>query len=514
MSGINFPRITATITPAPASLTTAHNVLFIGIAGTGSYVAGDLYLDQPNDASLASFVGASSPLGKALTIHRLLNPSQKVSFVPLAEASGGTQATGSIVVSGSATQSGSVKFKVGGHDDDFIINVTVGESSTSVAAKLRTAINSLDNGQVTAAGSGSTVSLTAKQKGLHGNHITVMQYKTPLNTTGLSFALTAFTGGAGVPTYPTITAIADDYVFDTLCLVDPDESQWREYSNQMDARFNVNGKIKSGIVICALPTTAANTDAITTNLKTNKSTVGIAVKTVDKPDQKGLPLKIHVGEYAALLTAFRQLKFTEGSALANFVQDGGARDIEGGTHQSAKPYTNTILRGFELAEVGTDYTEEERNLIQTNGMCSIGNHRSGQYITFSEMVTPYRQNTQGVADNSFTYLEVVDTLLAARRYTYDVIATTYSQSALAVDSSVVGFKIATTGKIEGTMMEIFSTLSGEDYILYDEAGISIYSSNLVVTLNKREGRVSITTVMPIITQLRRVDIVMALTFDV
>jgi phage tail sheath gpL-like len=514
MAGINFPQVNTTILPAIPSLDTNHNILFMGLSGTGPYVSGDLYLEQVNDAKLSAFVGADSPMGRALAIHRVLNPSQRVSFVPISQEPTGTAATATIVATGTATQSGDVRFKVGGHQDNFSISITAGDTPTVTATKIRNAINNIDNGLVVASGTGASITLTAKQKGAHGNYINILVYKTPLNITGTTFTLTEFSGGAGTLNYPTLESIADDYKFDTVAILEPDQVAHENLAIELQQRFNVQSRVLDGRLFSVIPMTANDADTITGSLKSNLSNVVLTDKAVNGASQKGIATKLHLSELVALMASFRQLKFTDGSDLSSYVQDGGSLDIVGGIHQSAKPYTNTILLGFEVPEVGTSFTDTESSILMDSGVSYIGAHKSGQYITFSELVTTYRETTQGVSDDSFKFLEVVDSASHARKYTFDLISSRYSQSALATSTSVVGFKIATAGSIEGTMMEAFATLAGEDYILYDEGGLAIYGNNLSVSLVKREGRVSIASVMPILTQLRRVDIALALTFKV
>jgi len=514
MAGINFPQINSSIIPAPPSLTSEHKVLFIGLAGTGTYTSGQLYHNVDNNGDLRTMVGVGSPLGKALSIHNTFLPSGLVSILPLEQNAAGTAATGSIAVANTASASGDVRILVGGSGDIFTITIAQGDTATVVAGKIRTAINARTECLVTASGTGDTVDLTANQKGLHGNYINLVAYTSPLNTTGCTFTLTEFSGGAGEPTYPALSTFAEDERFNTVICLSPDTTVVRTYLTELDARFNVQSKVMDGVLVASIPTTTAASGDITTGKRNTKAMACFAVKEVDLANQKGLASKRYCFEDAAIFGSFRQLKFTNGSFLTSYVQNGGQLDILGGVHQSAKPYPNTILAGWELPEVGTDYSEAERATLKRNGLCCIGVHRAGQYVTFSEVVTPYSMNTQGLADNSFTYLEYVDSLVNCRKFIFDSLLSRYAQSALASKSSVTGFAVATKAGISGEMLSYFSTLSGEDYILLDAGAVGVFTQNLYVELDKRTGRVSISCVLPIITQLRRIDLVMALTFEI
>lgn len=514
MTGISFPEINASLLPASPTFASEHKTLIMGLAGTGTYTAGLLYFDADNNEDLQKMVGVDSPLGKALRIHAGFNKNGKVSIVPLAENGAGTAASGSIVVANTATASGTVKFLVGGSEDIYSITIALGDTASVVAGKIRTAINANPYSLVSAAGTGATVALTAKLKGLHGNFVNILSYNTPINVTGCTFTITAMSGGAGDPTHPTLASIAPDQRFNTVIVLTPDSTIIQTLMTEMNARFNVEKKIVDGILVASLPLTTVTAATLTSTHQTNRASAILAVKEVNRANFTGLASKRYCFEDAVIFGSFRQLKFTAGSFLTNYVQNGGTLDIRGGIHQSAKPYPNTILNGWELPEVGTDFSADERASLKGSGVFCIGVHKSGQYLTFAEAVTPYRKSASGAADNSYTFVEYVDSLVHCRNYINEVLASVYAQSALAASATVVGFQVATEASIVGEMIDLFAKLASDDFLLLDQGADTVFTSNLKVTVDKRQGLVTIACVLPILTQLRRIDLAMTLTFDV
>jgi phage tail sheath gpL-like len=513
MSGsINFPTINASIFPAAPSLTQSHKLLVIGLAGTGSYTSGVPIADAPNDDVLRNTVGIGSPMAKALEVLNKFNENGEVTIIPLDAAGAGTASAGSIVVSGSVAKAGDVKFLIGGSEDVFTVSVVLGDTPTTVATKLRALINAKASCLVSASGSAGTVTLTAKQKGTHGNDFTLLVYPKPLNVTGLSFSLTAFSGGATDPTFPSLESTVGDVRYDSVILLTSDASVIAQYNTEMEARFNAPKRVLNGLVIACKPSLQGAFGGLTANLKNSKSLAYMVVKTVDTATHKGLSSKRYAFEDACIFGAYRQLRYTNGSFLTPYVQNSGLRDTVGGVHQSTKPYTNTILSGWELPEIGTEFSSAELELAKDKGLFAIGTHRSGQYLTFSETVTPYQLNTQGVQDDSFKYIETVDTITHARQYTADYLTSNYSQSALATNTNASGFAIATQKSITSDMLVVFSTLSSTNYILLDSGEQEQFVKNLLVLVNKRTGTVSIQLVFPVISQLRTINVNITLAF--
>jgi len=129
-----------------------------------------------------------------------------VTAFPVPEAGGGTQATGTLIFTGTASSAGTLYFLIGGVLVQ--VGVTSGDTATVIGDSLVAAITAKRDIAVTAANVTGTVTLTTIGKGTYGNEIYVKQNPSgksqedaaPGTTVVTGTALNAFlTGGATDP---------------------------------------------------------------------------------------------------------------------------------------------------------------------------------------------------------------------------------------------------------------------------------------------------------------------------
>lgn len=150
-------------------------------------------------AQAVDLFGAGSQLAGMVEAFIASNPSTPLYVLPLSDAAGSTAATGTLTVTGPATESGSVYLMVGGR------SVTVGvedtDTASEIAAAIVAAVNANANLPVTAAAVAGVVTLTAKNKGTPGNEIDVRlnHYHGQKLPAGVAVAVVAMSGGATDP---------------------------------------------------------------------------------------------------------------------------------------------------------------------------------------------------------------------------------------------------------------------------------------------------------------------------
>jgi len=118
----------------------------------------------------------SAVTGEGSQLHRMylrftaVNTSLPIYLLAVAE-SDGAQASGSVLVTGTATSAGNIRFWCG---DAFVdTGVNVGDTPTEIAANLVVSINDQVDWPITATSSSGVVTLTAKNHGPEGNWIKV-----------------------------------------------------------------------------------------------------------------------------------------------------------------------------------------------------------------------------------------------------------------------------------------------------------------------------------------------------
>ena len=159
----------------------------------------DKYECDGSAVSVAERYGYGSPLHLAA---KQLFPSAgamatfPVSIIPVKKGdSGFTAASGSITVTGTAaTAAGNMVFSVGGLDVQ--VAAAKGATPAQVMNSIIAAVNAEQDRCVTASLVSSSVKLTSRWSGALGNRISLLMSG---SIPGLTVAVTAFAGGAGVP---------------------------------------------------------------------------------------------------------------------------------------------------------------------------------------------------------------------------------------------------------------------------------------------------------------------------
>ncbi|MBN3068152.1 phage tail sheath C-terminal domain-containing protein [Pectobacterium brasiliense] len=118
------------------------------------------------------------------------NSYLQLQVIGVSDVGAATAATGTLTLTGTATASGTVSAFVGATRVD--VAVSADDTAATVAAALNTAIGQKTALPVTAAVAAGVVTLTAKNKGVAGNDITLRIAST---ATGLTAAATSMTGG-------------------------------------------------------------------------------------------------------------------------------------------------------------------------------------------------------------------------------------------------------------------------------------------------------------------------------
>ena len=167
-------------------------------------------------AAAAQF-GAGSMLAQMVANYRLNDPFTELWVLPVVDPSG-TAATATITITGTSTAAGTLSIYIGDHLIQ--VAVTSGQTATAVGAAVATAINAATT-PVTAVNSTGTVTLTSRHKLVQMNDLSAgLNYlgtqagqTTPA---GLTVAVSAFAGGAGLPVLTGVTAALGVLDFDFI----------------------------------------------------------------------------------------------------------------------------------------------------------------------------------------------------------------------------------------------------------------------------------------------------------
>lgn len=196
-----------------------RKTLLIGLRLAGGTTPALTPLRCVNPNQVTAAFGRGSMLDRMYRAARAGDASTEVWAVALDESGGGTAATGTITVTGTATAAGTIALMIAGQR--VLIASAVGDTATATAAKIVAAITAAPDLPVSAANVAGVVTLTARHKGTMGNDIDarVNHYQGEVLPAGLALAFAAFAGGAGNPDIATVfAAIGDGEAWPTIII--------------------------------------------------------------------------------------------------------------------------------------------------------------------------------------------------------------------------------------------------------------------------------------------------------
>lgn len=185
----------------------------------------------------AALFGRASIITRTIAAFRAADSVSECWAVALQDLVAGTQATGTITVTGPASAAGTIKLMFAGQ------KVAVAVANASVAATIATAIAAAVNANtalpVTAAAVAAVVTLTARHKGTAGNAIDVRHsfYQGDALPAGVTLAIVAMAAGAGDPDHEPLWDVIRDSEYRTIILAHSNAEILTSLDAEMEDRF-------------------------------------------------------------------------------------------------------------------------------------------------------------------------------------------------------------------------------------------------------------------------------------
>ncbi|ELA6496117.1 phage tail sheath subtilisin-like domain-containing protein [Salmonella enterica] len=439
--------------------------------------------DMPvNELTLVSSVGdlrvmagAGSQLARMAAAYRKVDMSGQLWAIAIPEPSG-TNATGSVEISGKATTAGVLSLYIG--KTRVQVAVAVNDAPLSINSKLVTAITDNAELPVSAAigdSSGSTVTLTAKHVGLCGNEIPIAlnYYGTAggeVLPAGITVTVDAMAGGAGAPDFDDAVASLGDEDGDFIAFPFNDSASLDAIGlamNDSTGRW-APGRQSYGHVYSAKMGALASLQAFGTTRNDQHVTLdGMEADTQTCAD-----------EWAAVFTARN----------AVFIRADPARPTQTGQ-----------LDGVLPAKTGKRFQKTQRNTLLNSGIATCYAQGSNAFI--ERAVTTYQKNKYGDKDNSYLDSETLHTSAYVLRALETCVTSKYGRHKLANDGTRFGAgqAIVTPAVIKAEMCA--------QYQIMEEAGIvenfDLFKKYLVVERDANDpNRVNVLFPPDYINQLR------------
>jgi len=492
---------------------TEQRILLIGQkTSAGSATAGALVEAIANGGAEDALFGRDGMLATMIRANKKRNQQVQVDAIALDDNGSGVAATGTITVTGTSTEAGTLTVITGSErNHKFSVAVSSGDNETAIASAIVTAVNADLDVPVTASSALGVVTLTAINKGTYGNSI-------PLEVRGsVAGATTAVAGMSGGATDPTLTAVFDvigDKRYQAIVWPYPNDTA--ELRTLLDARFNADGKVLDGVGFTALADTVSNLKALGAALN-SQSLVIIGDKKETETNYSGPAIVEIPMVEAAQWAGFRGLRLdTDGFSVADLViTANGPLDSFGGPALASKPYFNTPFAELVPMQTGRGFDDAEIEDLKDNGVSVIGNNRANNTVISGELVTTYKTDVAGNPDVTFTFLNFVDTSSQAREYFFNNLRSRFAQSRLTEGDIIKGRDMANELVIRSFLKRLYQDLSGPNFVLLEsgENALNFFNDNLVITLDKALGKVTIQMTVPIVTQIREIAATMKIAFS-
>ena len=512
-SKVSQPRTTVNIVNASVAVqNTVQKVLFVGqkVSG-GSATAGALVENILNDNSEDTLFGLDSMLAAMIRAAKKENQVTQFDAIALDDDGSGVDATGTIVITGTATGAGTLVVAIGSEKNHkFNVAVASGDTPTVIGDSIEAAINADTKVPVTAVNVTGTITMTAVNAGTYGNDIGISIEGT---VDSVTHAVTVMSSGATDPTLTSVFDVIADKRYQTIIWPYPDDTS--EVRTLLDARFNVTNKVQDGVAITTKQDTLSNHLAVATALN-SQSLVLISDKLESETSYKG-PAQHEISAVkSAQAGAIRALRLTDGASISQYViAANGPLDSFGGPAIASKPYFNTLLPNLPLIKTGRGWNDTEIEQLFDDGAAILGENTAGNAAIFGEMVTTYKTDTAGNPDVSFQFLNYVDTASNAREYYFNNLKARFAQSRLTEGDVIKGRDMANDLTIITFCEKLYQDLSGADFVLLQsgETAVKFFKDNISVTLDLATGKATIQMTVPIVTQLREILATMKIAFS-
>lgn len=511
MSIVSEPNITAVVRPAIGTISSSpQRVLFVGqMIAAGTATTGVLVENIGNSGEEDALFGATSMIAQMVRQAKTINQITQFDAIPLDDAGGGVAATGTVVFTGTATAAGTIVLKIGsGNNYSMDIAIAVGDTETDVGDAVDAAVLLLISAPFSSSNAAGTVTFTCANKGTIGNNF---GYKVEGAVAGITTALTVPVNGATDPTLTGIFSVIDGERYQTI--VWPGGYALTALTTELDSRFDSTNAILDGVGIQTIMDTFGNIQTAA-NAENSKSLVLFGNKILTDAAHKGGALLEFDDVISSKFAAIRALRLTDDAVISQYVI-GGSNDQFGGVHLSSKPYFNTPFANMDLIGVGKGFSATEIGQLKTAGASHLGNNVTRTTILSDEIVTTRKTDTAGNAETTFKYLNAVDTSVAVRKYFVDNLRATYAQSRLTEGDLQPNHSMENQASIEAFVDKLYNDMSGEGFVLTQSGqdAITFFKNNRTVTLTMATGLVTIVMTVPIVGQLRTIQMTINITFS-
>jgi len=476
-----------------------HRVLIIGHA-FGSAAAKKIIEDVQSEEAL-TLLRAGSHAHAAYRRFRKYNKVTEVDVLPLAVTGNNWVVPKAMLkVVGTATAAGTLKVVCA--DDEYMFNVSVakGDTESQIAEKMVNAADAanmeivaevtFEKGDATKKGE-VTFELESFDPVANGCHVKAIN-----RIPGIVVTDGVFAGGKGALDTAGILGETTSKRYHTIVFDSSVDSE--VVSKFLDDRVNSSNAVNGGTGITFRNDTFARLKA--NSLASNSASL-VIIANPNEMRVNAIPL-LAAAEFAAK----RALRLTDGAILGDIVVD--ATEAYGGINKASLPYHNTPMS--YRAPVNKLTIEQLQDLNKAGASLIVP---TGAQTTMGEVVTHYKRDGSGVASSTFKFLNAMDTSFAIQEYLFNNCQKEFAQTRATGGGLVAGVSMTNALSVKAFIMGLYDDLV--DMALAQGGGDAkgAFKANLDVTLDAETGKYKIFAPIAIVSQLRGIDGVIAISYN-
>ncbi|HDL7089831.1 TPA: phage tail sheath subtilisin-like domain-containing protein [Yersinia enterocolitica] len=453
--------------------TTTQRTLIIGQMLNSGTLPADVPVLVSSVATVAGQCGAGSMLHGQMAAYLGNDIAGEIYLLPLADTESMVAATGKITVTTQASATGVISLYIAGIRVQVAVVAT--DEVAAVATALTAAINTTTSLPVTAAAVDAVITLTAKNKGAHGNTIDLrLNY---LGSAGgettpdsLVLAFTPMAGGAGAPELDDALANLQDRTFDFIINPYTDTASLnkiKDFLSDSTGRWSYAEQLYGHSFAAQSGTYGQLTAAGELRNDQHASLLGV----------NGSPTPSYIWS-AAYVGAIAQ-------SLRN---------------DPGRPLQTLAISGVLAPPLASRFTLTERNNLLHSGISTVTTADDGS-VQVENIITTYQKNKYGAEDDSYLQIETLFLLMFVTRFLRSQVTSKFARMKLAADGTrfAPGSAIITPNVIRAELIAQYQTLEFNGYV-QDAKG---FAKGLIVEKStSNPNRVDVLWTGVLINQLR------------
>lgn len=379
----------------------SQRVLIIGQKIAAGTATANVPVRVSTVSQAIALFGRGSMLARQFAAFKMVDQTLDTWALPLDDLGGGVVATSTLTFTGAVTAAGVLYAYIGGQR--LAVAVAAGQSMTSIAAALVTAVTNAPDLQVTAANVAGVVTLTAKNKGLEGNGIDVRlnYYQGEALPAGLACAIVAMANGAGNPDIAAVFTAIGDAQYAAFILPYTDAPNLTVMETELASRWGPLRMIE-GMAYSA----ARGSQGTLSTLGSGRNSPYVSI----------------IGANSSPSPAIEW-----GAAY-------GAAVIFSGQIDPARPFQGIPLPGLLPPAEVARFTRVERDLMLNDGISTFTVDASG-VVLLERPITTYQLNAQALDDIAFLDVNTPLTLAFLRSTARARISSKFPRCKLAGDDA-------------------------------------------------------------------------------